>query len=211
MAYFDTLNTCQNGNFLPIWIGVQLRFKLSHWLVNHSGFGVSPYSAVTTMSAWCQPGNLTKFSRQKLVLFGIFCFWAISTDKVEMKNMRIGIIIRGKNFKGELSFVPARNRAAETSSWNLKVFSRNQFAPILRHNDFDLPTMAGRGWRACTWKLLTTSLPENLPACRKLCSIAQLGITFARFQQLAALLHYKSFQHLNVGKLHFQATGCAAG
>ena len=51
MAYFDTLNTCQNGNFLPIWIGVQLRFKLSHWLVNHSGFGVSPYSAVTTMSA----------------------------------------------------------------------------------------------------------------------------------------------------------------
>ena len=73
------------------------------------------------------------------------------------------------------------------------------------------PTMAGWGWRACTWKLLTTSLPENLPACRKLCSIAQLGITFARFQQLAALLHYKSFQHFNVGKLHFQATGCAAG
>ena len=107
MAYFDTLNTCQNRNFLPIWIGVQVRFRLSHWLVNHSGFGVSPYSAVTTMSAWCQPGNLTKFSRQKLVLFGIFCFWAISTDKVEMKNMRIGIIIRGKNFKGALSFVPS--------------------------------------------------------------------------------------------------------
>ena len=106
---------------------------------------------------------------------------------------------------------PARNRAVETSSWNLKVFSRNQFAPILRHNDFDLPTMDGWGWGACTWKLLTTSLPENLPACRKLCSIAQLGITFARFQQLAALLHYKSFQHLNVGKLHFQATGCTAG
>ena len=52
---FWYLDTCWNGNFLPIWIGVQLRFRLSHWLVNHSGFGVSIFGChhhVGLMSTW---------------------------------------------------------------------------------------------------------------------------------------------------------------